>query len=267
MRTDLPGKLAPTDAPLIVDAHCHLGAFRNFHIPDHDIDGMIRAMDLLGVDVAVVAAHAGISADYRYGNDQVMEAATRHPGRVLGYCCVNPNYPAQVAAELERCFAHPAFRGIKLHPELHGDYPLDGPAYAPVWEFAAEHRVPVLSHSYFAGDALAVFTTIADRYPQVPLLLGHAGLDYGLDRVVAAVAERPNIHLDLTGPLSWEGVVEFLTREVGAERLVFGSDIPFMNAALQLGGLVYAQVDDAAKRLILGGNAAPLFGLKIGAPA
>lgn len=267
MRTDPPGKLPPTDAPLIVDAHCHLGPFRNFHIPDHGADGLVRVMDRLGVDVAVIAAHAGISADYRYGNDQVMEAIARHPGRVLGYCCVNPNYPAEIVPELERCFADPGFRGVKLHPELHGDYPLDGPAYAPVWEFAAEHRVPVLSHSYFAGDALGVFTAIADRYPQVPLLLGHAGLDYGLDRVVAAIAGRPSIHLDLTGPLSWEGVVEYLTGAVGADRLVFGSDIPFMNAALQLGGLVYARITETDKRRILGGNAASLFGLEIGAAA
>ncbi|HEX4812994.1 MAG TPA: amidohydrolase family protein [Nonomuraea sp.] len=267
MLADPPGKRPPTDAPLIVDAHCHLGPFRNFHIPANDIDGMIRTMDLLGVDVAVVAAHAGISADYRHGNDQVMDAIARHPGRVLGYCCINPNYAADVPAELERCFAEPGFRGIKLHPELHGDYPLDGPAYGAVWEFAAERRVPVLSHSYFAGDPLGVFTSIADRHPEIPLLLGHGGLDYGLDRVVAAVRERPSIHLDLTGPLSWQGVVEFLVGELGADRLVFGSDLPFTNAGLQLGGLVYADIDDADKRRILGGNAAPLFGLEIGTPA
>ncbi|WP_055479985.1 amidohydrolase family protein [Sphaerimonospora mesophila] len=252
------------DWPLVVDAHCHLGAFRNFHIPDNDIDGMVHVMDLLGIDVAVVAAHAGIYADYRFGNDQVMAAAARHPGRVLGYCCINPNYSSEVAGELERCFADPAFRGIKLHPELHGDYPLDGPAYRPVWEYAAEHRVPVLSHSYFAGDPLGVFAALADEYPTVPLLLGHAGLDYGLDRVVGVVAERRNIHLDLTGPLSWDGVVEYLVGELGPDRLIFGSDMPFMNAPLQLGGCVYARVDHAAKERILGANAAALFGIEPG---
>ncbi|MFD0663585.1 amidohydrolase family protein [Thermocatellispora tengchongensis] len=250
-----------------MDVHCHLGAFRNFHIPGHDIDAMVEVMDLLGVDVAVVAAHAGIYADYRFGNDQVAEAARRHPGRVLGYCCVNPNYAAEVRGELERCFADPAFRGIKLHPELHGDYPLDGPAYRPVWEFAAERRVPVLSHSYFGGDPLGVFAALADEYPTVPLLLGHAGLDYGLDRVVDVVGERPNIHLDLTGPLSWDGVVEFLVAELGAERLLYGSDMPFMNAPLQFGGCVYARVDRAAKERVLGANAAALFGPLEPAPA
>jgi predicted TIM-barrel fold metal-dependent hydrolase len=119
--------------------------------------------------------------------------------------------------------------------------------------------VPVLSHSYFAGDPLAVFAALADEYPSAPLLLGHAGLDYGLDRVVDVVAGRPNIHLDLTGPLSWDGVVEFLVRELGSGRLVYGSDMPFMNAALQLGGCVYARVDREDKERILGANAAALF--------
>lgn len=254
-------KTAPTDYPLIVDAHCHLGPFRNFHIPANGIDGMIPALDALGVDIAVIAAHAGISSDYVLGNDAVIDAAQRYPERVLGYCCINPNYPAQVREELERCFEFDFFRGIKLHPELHDNYPLDGPNYRPVWEFAADRGLPVLSHSYYAGDGLAMFTRLAAEYPSVPLLLGHSGLDFGIDRVIEAVTEHPNIVLDLTGPLSWDGVVEEFVAHVGPERIVFGSDIPFMNAALQLGGLVLARIDRDAKEQILGRTAAKLFGI------
>jgi len=252
-------KSAPTDYPLIVDAHCHMGAFRNFHIPHEDIDGMVQTMDSLGIDVAIVAAHAGISSDYRMGNDQVIDAASRYPGRVLGYCCINPNYPGEISAELDRCFRDPIFRGVKLHPELHGDYPLDGPNYRPVFEFAAERGVPVLSHSYFGGDGLQVFARIADDYPTVPLLLGHAGLDFGIHHVVDVVRDHTNILLDLTGPLLWDGVLERLTAELGPERLVFGSDVPFVNPALQLGGCVLARLGHDDKEQILGRNAANLF--------
>lgn len=257
----MTGKSAPTDYPLIVDAHCHLGPFRNFHIPGNDIDSMVRTLDALGIDLAVIAAHAGISSDYRLGNDQVIEAARRYPERVIGYCCINPNYPEQVAGELARCFANPSFRGIKLHPELHGNYPLDGPNYRPVWEFAAERGVPVLSHSYFGGDGLDTFMRIARDYPGAPLLLGHSGLDFGIQRTVEAVAGQPNVMLDLAGPLTWDGIVEELVAELGPERLVFGSDVPFMNAALQLGGCVLARIDREAKEAILGRNAAKLFGI------
>lgn len=254
-------KTFPTDYARIVDAHSHLGPFRNFHIPDNDIDGVLTAMDSLGIDVAVIAAHAGISSDYRVGNDLVRSAADQYPKRVLGYCCVNPHYPTDVRTELERCFAHPAFRGIKLHPELHDDYPLDGPGYQPMWEFAAARAIPVLSHSYFGGDSLATFAAIADRYPTVPLILGHSGIDFGIDRVITLVREHPTIWLDLCGPLTWDGVVEMFVDAVGPDRLLFGTDQPFINGASQLGTLAYARLPRSDIEQIIGANAGPLFGL------
>jgi len=255
-----PDKQPPADV-LIIDAHCHLGPFRNFHIPEPDIDGIVTVFDRLGIDVGVFAAHSGISSDYRLGNDEVRKAAERHPGRVHGYCCVNPNYPDDVQAELERCFADPRFRGIKLHPELHDDYPLEGPGYARVWDFAQRWRVPVLVHSYFGGDSLPTFEAIANRLESAPLLLGHGGLDLGVAGVIELVHRLPNVYLDLTGPASWDGLVEFLVAEVGAGRLLFGSDVPFVDAALQLGGCAYARITDADRRRILGENAAALFGI------
>jgi predicted TIM-barrel fold metal-dependent hydrolase len=258
---DGPDKRPPSDFPLIVDAHTHMGCFRAFHIPANDAEGMIGAMDALGVDVCVTAAHAGISSDYERGNDDVLAAADRYPDRILAYCCINPNYPRSVVHELERCFRHPAVRGVKLHPELHGNYPLDGPAYAPVWEFAEAEGVPVLSHSYFAGDPVEVFGRIAGRYPSAPVIVGHAGIDQGVDRAVRLALDHPNVWLDLTGPVAINGLVEALVERVGADRLLFGTDMPFMNGALQLGSLLYARIAREDMELIVGGNAARLFGI------
>lgn len=255
-------KQAPTDT-LVIDAHCHLGWFRNFHIPEPDADSIVAVFDRLGIDAGVFAAHAGISSDFRYGNDEVLAAVERHPGRVYGYCCINPNYPDEVSPELERCFANPGFRGIKLHPELHDDYPLDGPGYAPVWTYADQRRLPVLVHSYFGGDSLETFAGIAEQYQGAQLLLGHGGLDLGVPQVIRLVHRFPNVFLDLTGPASWNGLVEFLAAEVGADRLIFGSDIPFVNAAQQLGGCAYARISTSERRKVLGANAAALFEIDI----
>jgi predicted TIM-barrel fold metal-dependent hydrolase len=257
----MPNKSVPTDIPLIIDAHAHLGSFRNFHIPQSDAGGLISAMDRYGIDMSVLASHAAISSDFRRGNDESLAAADAFPSRLFVHCCINPNYPSLADSELTRCFQHPAVRGIKLHPELHGDYPLDGPGYRPVWEYADEHGLPVLSHSYFAGDSLAVFERMATNYPRATVILGHAGLSFGLEAVANLVAEHDNVAVDLCGALTNDGVVEVLVARMGASRLLFGTDMPFINAASTLGTLLYARLDPAKRALIAGQNAARLFGL------
>jgi predicted TIM-barrel fold metal-dependent hydrolase len=253
----VPGRHRP---PLVIDAHVHIGPFRNFHIPDNGIEGVVAAMDSLGVDVSVMSAHASISADYTIGNDIVIDAAARFPGRILGYCAVNPNYADSMADELERCFEHTAFRGIKLHPELHGNHALDSRQYSAVWEFASRRRLPVLSHSFFAGDGLDVFARIAESYPDVQLILGHAGQDFGIDSVIDLAAGYENIWLDLCGPLSLDGAVEKLAHALGPDRILFGSDLPFCDGALQLGTLLYSRLDPSQVEAIAGKNALGLFG-------
>lgn len=247
--------------PVVVDAHGHLGPFRNFHIPENDSDGVVAAMDSMGIDTVVLSAHAGISSDYRLGNDLVMEASARHPGRILGYCAINPNYADDLETELLRCFDDPAFRGIKLHPELHGGHRLDASAYRPVWEFANHRRLPVLSHSFYGGDGLDVFARIATDYPGVAVILGHAGQDFGLDAVADLVLSHDNVWLDLSGALTFDGVVERFVERLGHERILLGTDLPFIAGALQLGTLLHSRLSPEAIDAIAGGNAVKLFGI------
>lgn len=227
----------------IIDAHAHLGPFRNFHIPENEADGVIAAMDSMSIEFSVVSAHAAISSDFVVGNDLVIDACRQYPNRILGYCVINPNYPESVIEELDRCFAYAGFRGIKLHPELHDNYPLDSSAYRPMWEFAADRGLPVLSHSYFGGDDLDVFGHLAAAYPTVQMILGHAGQDFPMADVVELVEKRNNVWLDLCGALSQNGAVDMLVERLGSRRILFGSDLPFVNGALQLGTLLYSQLN------------------------
>lgn len=254
-------KSAPSDYDLIVDMHCHMGYFRNFHIPFNDVHGMVEGMDSLGIDIACVTHHAGISSDFRMGNDLVAEAMRLYPERIVGYCTINPNFPQDIAEELTRCVDGYGFKALKVHPELHDDYPLDGPNYRPLWEFAEARQLPLLSHTYFAGDALDVFGRLADEYPSVTILLGHLGFDKGLDRAIALVRKHPNIMLDLTGPVQFAGVVEKAVAGAGADRVLYGSDIPFRDAATQLGNVLHAALSREEKELVLGLNAKRIFKL------
>ncbi len=70
-----------------------------------------------------------------------------------------------------------------------------------------------------------------------------------------AVRECPNVHLDLELSKSPRALVERMVANVGADRVVWGSDAYFYAMAGQLGRVLGARLGDDEKRRILSGNA------------
>ena len=66
---------------------------------------------------------------------------------------------------------------------------------------------------------------------------------------------NPNVYLETCSTFRTPGVIEQLVNEAGADRVLFGSDIPLMDPRAQLGKILTADISDEAKRLALGENA------------
>lgn len=244
----------------IIDVHAHLGPFAQFHIPHNDAAGMIAEMDRLGIRQMWIAAHAAIAADAVRGNDAVAEAVRAYPGRFLGYVVVDPNYPAEVVSELERRLAQPEFAMIKLHPGL-ANYPIDGPNYVPVWDIARERRCPVLTHAWtgcpYCGPG--PIRRVLDRHPDTRLIFGHALFHATFDEAAAVARDFEHVLLDLTTSNHAYGMLEHAVQTMGADRIVYGSDMPFISAAGAVGKVLYACISDEDKAKILAGNARRLL--------
>jgi predicted TIM-barrel fold metal-dependent hydrolase len=244
----------------VIDVHMHLGPYSQFHIAHNDAQGMIEEMDRLGIRQGWVAAHAAISADARRGNDESAEAVRAYPGRFQAYVVVDPNYPEEVLPELERRMAQPEFNMIKIHPSL-AQYPIDGPNYAPVWDVAEEYACPVLTHAW-SGDALCgpePIRRVMQKHPEVNLLFGHALFPTTFEEAAKVALEFPNLWLDITSSNQSYRMIEHAVETVGAERILYGSDMPFLGAAGALGRILHAEISDEDKALILGGNAKRLL--------
>lgn len=256
----------PFDNELVIDAHAHLSSYGRFYIPRTDVASIVEVMDRCGVRAAAVSDILSLVGDYREGNRAVAEAADAFPGRFIGYASANPNYPLdEVEADLESWLSsHTWMRGVKLHPTLHL-YPVTGPRYRVAYEVAARHRVPLLSHTWGDGEEAqrcdpAMFAGLAEAYPSVPFILGHTGGVLPGYRSAVEVARRyPNIYLELCGSFQTMGLVEYLVDEVGADKILFGSDVLFLALTAELGRVVYAKISTEDKRKILGLNAARLF--------
>ena len=80
----------------------------------------------------------------------------------------------------------------------------------------------------------------------------HTGGDWSLG--LRAIRGTRNVLAETAGSNPTTGFVEMAVRELGADRVVYGSDVPGRGFASQLAKVLGADVPDAAKRLILGEN-------------
>ena len=243
----------------IIDLHGHLGPFHGIYMPEAPLDKMIAGMDRCGVESIILSPHAALHGDTREGNREMLAAVRAHPGRVYGYCTVNPNFADAVVPELDTYLPEPNVVGVKIHPATH-ECAVTHPRYQPMWERANADRLMVLSHTW-GGDAncgCAPMRAVAERYPDVRLLLGHSC--YGdWDGAIALATDFPNVYLELTAAYHAYGLLERMCAEAGANKVVFGTDYPRFDPMVAVGAVVFAYINETEMRQILHTNAHALL--------
>ncbi|WP_162907026.1 amidohydrolase family protein [Allorhizocola rhizosphaerae] len=244
----------------VLDAHGHIGGWHDFFIPDSTAAGLVATAERAGVTAIGVSHLLAVGADPAEGNRRALEAAREHPGRLGVWLVANPQRPSQVDALREQ-LAQPHVWGIKLHPDVH-QCALDDPAYAPVFELAAEHRAPVLAHGQTGSpwSDPVLFAEVGRRHAEVPLLMGHAGLwAHGFARAARLVADVPNVCLETCGSRMTAGWITRLVKLAGADRVIYGSDACFLDLRHGLGRVMGARLTEPDRAAVLGGNLARLL--------
>jgi predicted TIM-barrel fold metal-dependent hydrolase len=243
----------------VIDMHGHYGHFKGIYFPGPCADGMLRMMDRAGVASIVCSSHASL-VDSERGNREMAQVVREHPGRFYAYRTVNPNYPEQVQSEIERFPHDPGFVGFKFHPSGNF-YPLTGDNYLPALEYAHQHALLVLSHSWGLSqyDSPQMFAEVAPKYPQATFLMGHSG--YGeWDAAFAVAREHPNVYLELTAAYKVAGIIERMVKEVGSHKVLFGTDLPWFDPHYCIGCVCFSHITDEDRRDILHRNAERLLG-------
>ena len=248
------------DGVFVFDAHQHLGPWHPFHIPVTDAAGAVAVMDRIGIDGACTSSIAAVlGGDVQRGNDEVIAAVRAYSGRIFGYIAVSPADPrAGTGEEVERC-ARAGLRAIKIHSYQGIAY--DADEYRPAYEIADEGGWPILAHS--GGPELDVIDKLAETYPGAKWLVAHSGAS-GAEKYCDVSRRRDNVFLETCSSPSTYDNIESLVRGAGAEKVLYGSDMVFLNATQQIGKILFARIPDADKELILGRNARQVFNLPTG---
>ena len=215
-------------------------------------------MDVAGVDRSLLIPFPVVE-DYRREHDEIGDAVRTHPDRFAGAACLNPFVPeSEYRNEVRRCRENYGFRALKFQPQYQGLNPLSERS-SFLFETALENRLVLVCHTG-AGAPFALpslFIHPARRYPDLQIVLGHAGGGiYSLEAAVAATV-CPNVFIEVS-TLTPHAVLEVLNH-VGSDRLMAGSDLP-ESVEAEIGKIETLPVADEDKRAILWETPARLFG-------
>jgi aminocarboxymuconate-semialdehyde decarboxylase len=244
-----------------------------------------------------IEPQAGVAAA-RLINDAIAAMAEKAPDRFTGLATLPLQDPDAAVAELRRCVSTHRFRGAQIGPHAEG-VPLDGERLRPVLAAAAELAVPLIIHPYYVGSSpdldefyltnlqgnpwqtavcasRLILSGALDALPELDIVLVHGGghLPYQMGRLDHGHRVRPEAKGCVHPPSAYArrfhydtlthspAAARWLIDQVGADRVVLGTDIPFDMGAGSLGTqLEGIQLGETDRQAIAHANVERLFGL------
>jgi len=250
--------------PRIIDIHTHPIFFEEAY-SNQAIDRLVRYSRKLGVEKMV-----SLGDVLRYGpeptgkqlgvlNAESHALVRRHPNFFIAFCYLNPLLGEKaVRSEVDRWVGGSGFRGIKLEVANNASHP----AMKAVMKAAEEYDVPVLQHTW-ATEHKAMRRTHSDpidtcglarRHPNTRVIMAHLpGVGY---RGVLEAVGLDNLVVDTSSCLPFAGLVEFACEKLGADRVLYGSDLPIRELSACIARVTAAGISESAKGKILFENAA-----------
>lgn len=250
-----------------VDTHTHTWGPNNEELPwpvkllppgwegAYTAQDLVTDMDAVSVNEAVMVTTPLYGRGVR-ANEYTMRAIEAYPDRLWGVGLMDffREDPEQVRADLRRVVGHDRMLGVRMHACLEyeehsseldrtADWILDD-ALEPVWDEAA-----ALDTSIFIfpkAEQLAMIAKLARRHPDVTIVVDHMAFpDETTDPEESpwtdfeALSAHENVAVKVSSlprsseePWPYEDLwnyVRYLLEWFGPERLMLGSDYPWMN--------------------------------------
>lgn len=237
------------------------------HIMMPDVEGSKRKILETAERYRVDRFYVSTLGSNIYPNEQEIQecnAATagfmkEQPNLIKGYVYINPRN-ANAMDVLRKGMEEQGMSGLKLWVATHCDDPL----VYPLVEQMIGYDKPILIHTFVKAVGQTEYEStayhvanLAERYPEAKLIMAHLGGEpyHG----IRSVAKYKNVWIDHSGTLVGSNDLDHAVKLVGADRLLFGTDMP-MAFASSYGQVLEADLTAEEREKILWKNTAELFG-------
>lgn len=190
----------------------------------------------------------------------VLAPFRRYPDLLLGLIQLNAHdVPASLDA-LKRWVRDGPMLGAYLSGGALGSLTCTHPNVLRLVERLAELKGVIMQHTWFktggkqshSESTPAELAEVAARFPEQTFVCAHAGGEW--ERGIRAVRDSTNILVETSGFDATAGFIEMAVRELGAERIVFGSHLPTRSLGTELSKVIGARISEEDKRKIFGAN-------------
>jgi predicted TIM-barrel fold metal-dependent hydrolase len=259
---------------MIIDTNAYLGPFAFRQIRHNTAEGLLRLMDAKRIDKACVSSAAAITyRNVQSGNEELAEAVAAHRDRLIPFAVINPFY-AGWRDDLEACHKEFGMKGLRLYPKWH-NYALTDSCCLDLIDAATERGMPV-SIPFRAEDnrqrswlvdvkdvTAAEIVPLVKAKPKAKFLLlngvGFSGSPLGNPK--SGLPANYWIEISRLSVVMGNELGK-LAGTLGADRIVFGTGMPFNAPDPSLVKMEVAGLGEADKQKIFAQNAAGLLGLR-----
>lgn len=231
----------------IFDAHVHLGPsgeWLPYLDPSLKIKDLIQAMDANEIKKAIVFANPCVGDRYPKMNDIIAEAVENFSDRLIGFGRVDPRREEEAVSEVERC-VNMGLKGIKLHPYVETFRP-DHPQFEKLFDTIYENDLILLPHTGNGFSAPGYWNTVLEDRPKMKVILGHLR-----EGCISVAEEHENVFVDTSGTRVY--LLEHAVEKI-PDRIVFGSDHPYLNYEVQKTVVNAADIEEKQKKKIFKEN-------------
>ncbi len=233
---------------MIVNAHVHYGQpwGPDVHLPvQYTAEGLLKDLDRDGVDMAVIMPFI-----FNYDIEAIAKDAREHSDRFIAFAMINPWRHKNRKDDINR-WVDLGIKGIKLRPPSEGFNINDDLILGEIYEACIENDLPLMFHT---GDDVSATPLQAEemlqKYPDVTIILAHSGFRTLADEAIRVAKRNKQIILDQTAATSRQ--LHDALEEVGPDRMVMGSDSPYMDERVEIEKCRVGIKDNRARELVMG---------------